>query len=135
MPRWPCSTTVEFTDPRAGDLSRRGWFLPLGLEDHPLRPQVDHPRRSDPGFLTPALVDVAAERQARAPALDRAEHRFAAEVLAAAANVDVTARRRVNREHAPFGTRFQHLGGRLLGEVEAPVPGGHRDARAEAEEA
>ena len=48
--------------------------------------------------------------------------------------VAVALRRRVDDQHGAVGAGGEPLGGLLLGQVEAPVPGRRRDAGAEAEE-
>ena len=69
--------------------SRANLALPLELEEGPLGTEVADRRLADRRARAPALVDVAADGQARALLLDRLEDGGAAEVVAGARLVDV----------------------------------------------
>src|SRR5438876_235253 len=110
------------------------WADPLDLDQAPGRAEVVDRRRADLALRPPGLVDVAADRHLRPLRLDRVQDRLAAEVAAVAALVTVPLRGRVDDEHGTLGAPGEALSRLILVEVEAPVPGGDRDPRAEAEE-
>src|SRR6185295_14336967 len=89
---------------------------------------------ADLALAAPGLVDVAADGEAGLLLFDGSQEGGAAEVAASAGGIAVVLGRRVEDEDGALGTGGEHLGRRLVVEVEAPVPGGDRDPRPEAEE-
>ena len=142
-PRW-LGDRAERPKRRDGRARGHGWrdpareaasFALLDLERGPGRPEVDHPGWADPRFPRPSCSWMWPQSAGAGAWLSIALSTDSLpRCVSGAAHVDVAARRRVDGEHAPSGARVQHHARRLLGEVEAPLPRGHRDAGAEAEE-
>ena len=99
-------------------------------ENTPGRPEVRHQRLPELLLAVPRTRGCGRRRRAAGACLDRPQDRLAAE-----AGVEVALRRRVHHQHAALGAGGQALGGLLVAQVEAPVPGRGGHAGAEPVEA